>query len=381
MDVLSLLQKKTYSLVFDIGSATVGVAIARYSKGKPIHILFTHRELIQYGETQGATALGNYLADTIEKAGSKALEALGTLGDRDISYSLYAFAHAPWAHTRAQHVEGNLQSEVPITKELLQQFMAKKMPVSKVQGRTQLERHITKITLNGYPTLDPYGKKATHIAITALESDVSDVVHNSISNAFQNVFPNHRVSLDSFLFAATHLREFFEKSDTYTMMDISGEYTSLSIIRDDTIAASTWAGFGTEYLIRSLLTGEKTDRQSVVSELAMYIDNTCTPSQCRKIETALVSTEQEWVKAFGDACATLSKHSRIPTRVYISVDTRYGKWFKTVIEKIDFAHFTITGKPLQAHILNLDRTQKPIKYKEGVKQDTVLALGVLFVDK
>ncbi|MBF05182.1 hypothetical protein CL644_00515 [bacterium] len=240
---------------------------------------------------------------------------------------------------------------------------------------------MTKIALNGYTTADPYGKKAENIAITALESDVSDIIHNSISDAFQNTFPNHRVNLDSFLFVATHLREFFENSGTYALMDIGGEYTSLSVIRDDTITASTWAGFGTEYLIRSLLTGEKTDRQSVVSELVMYIDNTCTPSQCRKIETALVSIEQEWIKAFGDACANLSKHSRIPTKVYVSVDKRYGKWFKTVIEKIDFANFTITGKPLEAQILTLDRAKKSIKYKEGVKQDTVLALGVLFVDK
>ncbi len=255
------------------------------------------------------------------------------------------------------------------------------MPRLKTQGRTQLERHVTKIALNGYTTADPYGKKTENIAITALESDVSDIIHNSISDAFQNTFPNHRVNLDSFLFVATHLREFFENSGTYALMDIGGEYTSLSVIRDDTITASTWAGFGTEYLIRSLLTGEKTDRQSVVSELVMYIDNTCTPSQCRKIETALVSIEQEWIKAFGDACANLSKHSRIPTKVYVSVDKRYGKWFKTVIEKIDFANFTITGKPLEAQILTLDRAKKSIKYKEGVKQDTVLALGVLFVDK
>lgn len=381
MGALSFLSKDLYAIVFDIGSATIGVAIAKYSKAKSIEILFTHREFIQYGNEQSADALGEYVAETIEKAGAKALENLGKSGRLNASYTVHALIHAPWVHSQTQYAEGNLQTEVPVTKELLQQFMAKKMPLTHTDGRVQLDRHVTQITLNGYPTTKPYDKSAKNIAITALESDISDSIHRSIVESFSNVFPNHTVNLDSFLFATTQLSEFFEEFDTYTIIDIGGEYTSIHVIRDNIVSASTWASFGTEYLVRALTKEDESNRQSAVSELAIYIENTCTPSQCRKVETSLAGVEQVWVRAFGDACAKLSKQSRIPTKVFIFIDKRYGKWFKDVIEKIDFGHFTVTGNPLEAQFLSLDRAKRPIKYNESTKQDVILALEILFVDK
>ncbi|MBL4644766.1 MAG: hypothetical protein JKX80_02785, partial [Candidatus Pacebacteria bacterium] len=372
--------KSSLALVFDIGSATVGVAIAKYKKGKPINVFFTHRVLINYGTDQSAKSLGGYVGTAIEKAATEALEQLGRL-DVGSDYTVHAIVHAPWTDSQAQRAEGVLEEETLITRELLQQFTVRHLPEQKVEGRIQFDRHITRIELNGYSTTQPYKKKAKKIAVTILKSSMSDSVHASILNAFSSALPNHDVHIDAFLFAATQLRELFAGNDAYTIIDVGEEYTSLSIVRDETVAGSAWASFGTEYLIRAISKEDAEARQSAISQLTMYIDNTCTPAQCRDTETALEKPEKEWTRTFGDACTKLSKIHRMPTKTFVSVDKHYGPWFKRVIEKIDFGQFTVTGRPLEAQLLSIEKAARSFSFAESVKRDSMLSLGILFVDK
>lgn len=384
MAALSLVpkfSKTSHTLIFDIGSASVGVAIAKYSRGKAIDILFTHRELIAFGKDQSAEALGSYVGATIEAAGLKAIEALGTLDGVRGKYNVHAVVHAPWADSRTDRAESKLKEETVITREILQQFIAHQLPETQAEGRIEFDRHVIRIELNGYTTTQPYKKKAEHIAVTVLKSSMSEVVHAAIFRAFSNILPNHDIHVDAFLFAATQLNELFEDSDAYTIIDIGGEYTSLSIVREGTVAGSVWASFGTEHLVRTISKGDEMSRQSAVSELAMYIDNSCTPAQCRKVEGLLKSSEQEWNKTFGDACSKLSRIKRMPTETFVSIDRQYYPWFKKAIERLDFGQFTVTGKPLDAKLLSAEQSSTELNFPETTKKDPMLTLGALFVDK
>ncbi|MAZ67692.1 hypothetical protein CL652_02910 [bacterium] len=383
MNVLSLLpgfSKALHVLVFDIGSASVGVAIARYREGT-IDVLFTHREPIAFGDEQDAAALGSYVGAAIKAAGKEAIEALGRLEGVRGKYDVRAIVHTPWADSRSDRAESTLDAETMITKEVLQQFIAQQLPVTATKGRIEFDRHVMKIELNGYATTKPYKKRAESIAVTVLKSSMSEVIHTAIQGALADVLPNHSVHIDAFLFAAMQLNKSPEEHDAYTIVDVGGEYTSISIVRNEAVEGSSWVNFGTEYLVRTIAKGDEMSRLSAVSELTMYINNSCTPAQCRKIEKLLQDSEQEWIKTFGDACSELSRIRRIPTTTFISIDKRYKPWFAKAIERLDFGQFTVTGKPLETKSLSTQRTGRELIFKENAKKDSMLSLGVLFVDK
>jgi len=368
-------------VMFDIGSASVGVALATHKKDKGVVIHFTHREPIKFGSDQSASALGSYVAAAIKIAGTRAVDAAADASKFGNDYSVHAITHAPWASSRSLRADGVLSKEIKITREILQQFMAEHLPKTHTEGRVQFDRHVTRIELNEYATTEPYGKKANHIAMTVLESSMADTIYTAITNAFAEVFSDRETHMDAFLFAATQMNELFEKSDTYTIVDVGGEYTSVSVITNGTVTESVWASFGTEYLVRAVLDGADEGRQSAISELVMYIDNTCTPAQCRKLDSLLKKIEREWITAFGDACAKLSKTHRIPTKTFISIDKRFGPWFKQAVEHVDFGQFSVTGQPLKARLLTLEAANSRLTFKEPAKRDLMLSLGVLFVDK
>lgn len=372
-------QKGSNAVIFDLGSASVGVAVVQYQNNKPIKVLFTKRILIQYGKEKSAENLATYLTTAIGKLGEEVIQQIGKLRLSE-KYTVHAIAHAPWADSRSERAEGSLPENTTITREILKEFVAQNMPETQTQGRTQFDSHITRIELNGYATTEPYKKRAESLAITVLKSSMSDVIHASLIHTFTKIFPRHEVHIDAFLFVTMQLHELFEGNDAYTLIDIGDEYISLNVIRNDTVAGSTWATFGTEHLIRALSKNDPDLRQTTISELSMYMANTCTPAQCRKVESALESIEKEWVKAFGDACAQLAKSHRLPSLTYVSVDKRYGPWFKRVIEKLDFGQFSVTGQPLEARLLSVEKSNRTVHYSENAKRDLMLSLGILFVD-
>ncbi len=381
MNVLSLFSRAhpTHTVLFDIGSATVGVAIAKYHAGHPIEILFTHREFIKY--TDGVD-VAESLRVAVENAGNTAVTALGALGRHGVrTYSVQAIAHAPWIDSYSTRIESGLKTETTITRALLQKFMRDKLPQTQVANRIQCDYHVTKIELNGYHTMDPYQKKAQHVALTILQSTMAIKVHEALRTAYGNVFPNHEVHIDAFLFAITQLQDVVTQSNALSILDIGGEYTTLHVIQDGVAVASIGIDFGTEHVLRTLMDGTQLNRQAALSELGMYLANTCTPSQCRKIETALERADAEWVRVFGDACTTLHKTHRIPNTLHIVGNTRVTKWFTAILARMDFATFTTTGQPLEPSLVSLGAQHREVGFRGGAKADTVLALLALFVDK
>ncbi|PCI90481.1 hypothetical protein COB18_00085 [Candidatus Kaiserbacteria bacterium] len=376
----SAASKRTPALIFDIDSGSVGVAIARYRSGKSTQVLFTHRELIRFGDKQDAESLAGYIAEAISRAGTKALESFGSLKLRG-NYSVHVILHAPWVDSQSQRAESILQTETIITPELLQQFMAKKIPETHTEGRIQFDRHVTNIELNGYSTADPYKKKAQSIAMTILESSMSEYVHGVINNAFAELFPNHEIHIDSFLFITTQLPELFKNNDAYTLIDIGGEHTSLTIVNNNTVRESAWANFGTEHLVRAISKEGDNPRPTAVSELTMFLSDMCTPAQCKTIEGLLSTVEADWTRTFGDACAQLNKSRKLPTKVFIAIDPKYSSWFISRIGRIDFGHFTITGNVMDAEIIMPDLIAPGVTFLETAKRDALLSTGVLFVDK
>ena len=372
-------QRTTYALVFDINSASVGVAVIEHIPKKPIRIHATHRTPINYGDKSDAQSLGAYLAQAITDIATTGLNSLGKVKGFKGQYDVRALVHAPWAASHPQQADSQLEDETTITKDFLRDFMAQHLPDITPEGRIQFDKHITRIALNGYNTTEPYNKDARHVGITMLNSTMAEPIYQHIMNAFAGVVPNHTVHLDSFVFATTQLDQLAETVDAYTIVDIGGEYTSINVVRDSTVTGTSWAPFGTEYLVRAVAGDDPDARSTAQSEVVMFLDNTCTPSQCRKIEDALKTSDAQWNKAFGDACAELSKTMRIPSVVFLSVEKRYAPWFKKAIERVDFGQFTVTGRPMHTQLLTIDHNgEYSLMFEGDAKRDTLLALGALY---
>lgn len=371
----------SYALVFDIGSAHVAASFVRYRPTHPAEVLFVHRSTIHYGEDPSADDLAYAVNDAIQKTARRMLDTIGKRTDVPSSrYALHAIVHAPWASSSSQRSERALQKETTVTKKLLQQFVDRNITPNTNPARTQFDGHITDVELNGYSTANPYKKTAKTLAVTYLSSTMATAVYDSLIDAFWQVFPEHTVQLHPFMYVALGLSGLFDNAESFTLIDIGGTYTSISTVEGRTVTNSAAAAFGTEHLIASVTKGDTDSRAAAASELTLFLKNTCTPSQCRKLEDLLKPAEQEWARAFGDACTEIAQTHKLPTRTFIAVSKDYFPWFERVIERFDFGQFTVTGRSLCAEQVSFNKTGSKVYFVTPSEYDLSLALGILFVE-
>ena len=362
-------------LVCDINSATVGAAVVSHTRAKTT-IHHTVRTPIHYTDETGAESLGAAVSAALTQALTEALDALmHTTQNRE--FTVRGIVHAPWAHSRSQHTHTQLDEPTVVTKELLQDIVARTLGQHPQSGRRVFERHVTRVELNGYATLAPYGKDAHTVHVSAIESSIAEPVYAAIQRAFKSVVPEQTVHLDAFVYALTSLKDILRTEDAYTVADIGGEYTSLTMMRNDAIVDTTSLAFGTEHLVRAVARDDADALAAARSEIALYLSDTCTPSQCRSIEQALAPAQHSWQEMFLKGLERISHNHRLPNAVYVFVNAQYVPWFAKALALPEGAPYTITGKPLKPYMPYTQLHDHQITYAQGVKPDTLLMLAAL----
>jgi hypothetical protein len=374
-----------YSVVFDVGSASVGAAIIHHPSRKPAEIIYTVRSAIPMGRKNGEKDLTRTLTETVKKTGESVVSAFkNTRGHRG-DFRVHAVIHPPWITSSTGRAEAALSQKTVVTKELLQQFAVRRLPMEKVPGVVQFDRHITSIELNGYNTEQPYEKLAEHVAMTMTASYMQEETYDALLKAFAGVFPNHTVHVDAFVLVATQAPELFKNNENaFAFIEIGGRHTAISVIKDRSAAGTLVTDFGVDNVVRAIAGSNSESDEAAKSLLGMYLANTTTPSQSRKVEQSLSAAETLWTKKFGDACKQLvdTQKRKIPATAYVLMDAKFALWFKKVIGKIDFAQFTVTARPFDVRVLGPQNMQNSVHFLGSAKRDSMLFFAsLLAVDK
>ena len=363
-----------YSVLYDIGSGSVGAALIEYTDTH-VRVVSALREPLPFSDEQHADEFAGLIAHTLARVSESVREELGRRSLKPHEYDIRTIVHTPWAYTHSTSVSGHFERETVVTRNVLRSFVAERLSTSAPEGHTQFNRHITRIELNGYHTNNPYKKSATHLSVSILVSSMPSAIYNVINEAFANLFPGHTIRIDSFIYTSMQLPELADTADSYTFVDIGGERAVVYVVRDHTILAHAQIPFGVQHVLRGVTHNDPEKTPAAASLLTMYLANTCTPSQCRKVEEALEPVEAEWTRAFGEAAARITKTHRLPTPTYVSVDAQSAAWFIRTLKKIDFCQFTVTTEPLAPRILSFESEVSALLLVESVPKDTPLLLA------
>ena len=254
--------------------------------------------------------------------------------------------------------------------------MEREFESDSADGRVMFDQHVSNIELNGYDTKDPYGKKASELAVSMLSSAMHEIVHQEVTAAIERVFPERAVHIDAFIRSTTQYASKLIEADEYTLIDIGGEYTTLNVVRGASIEQGARVQLGTLELLRGASGSEAAD-EAAKSALIMYLSNTCTPSQCRKIESLLKPTEKKWLSAFKDALYEAIKERSLPAVLFVSVDSRFYPWFETFLKREEFSSYTATKRPFSPQLIRADGSVRPVN-ATGKSPDNQLMLATFF---
>jgi hypothetical protein len=366
------------SLVIDIRSSSIGASLVKNFKGKnkvPV-ILETYREQIFYTERPKSAEFIQRSHYTLNRVLN---EIMSKKHDPLPLRNTYVFYGSPWYKNeikKLKHVEKKITvaSEQYLKKIIRETFID-------TNKKELVEQKCISVKLNGYKTKNPIDKKFKEIEIEFYESILHQDTHDEITkivNSYTQGQPVHHRTHPLTVFEVISKK--FEPIDNYTIIDISGEITELTVVKKDEIKVTASVPHGSHFFVRGLSKKCNLDFLNSFSKLDLIL-NAEVDEHCEKDSIkAFAEMKVEWATEIREALVD-SKIRAIPSNVFVLVDKEVTKLTRNILNEpeIYFGALKFKKKP-NLFFINSHEIENLCVYRNSVRKDSILSLEANYVE-
>lgn len=390
---MQLLHDKTegqhFVVVFDIGSASVAGAYVLIDKGKTPQIIFTVREFIPFQEKLDFPRFLTSMVKTLELVFAKMQQAgAGTNIDK-----AFCIMSSPWYASQTRIIKYQRPEPFQVTAKGIKSLIDKEIDLfrhsklfehSKVDDTLPeiIEAKTIQVRLNGYETRSPYGQRASEAEIALYISMIPPNILGLVYDSIDRFWHTDKVNFSSFsLVAYDTIRDIFSDDDTFLFIDVSGEITDISIIKDSVLLESISFPIGRNLLIRSIAKSLKIPIETANTELSMYLEGNSHDEREAQIAKILNDLGGEWVTFFEDALAQFSNDLPIPNLIFYTADENVARWFEVHMQKAQFTKFAVENGSFSIKFLGEKFMHKFVNIPEPEHRDPFLTIETVFANK
>ncbi len=380
-------------LIYDIGNASVGGALAIIPKsGKPKIIYASRNSVSGAGRADSAkliSAAGKSLetvSKDIEKNGLRHLKF--TPFGINTPQKAFCILSSPWHVSQTRTVLLKKDKPFTATKKLLDELILdetnnfKRSPLVKEKINSDknilIESETVQIKLNGYETNVPESKQATTLQVSAFLSLSPETVIDSFSEKIRKVFNLENISFNSFpLTAFTSIKKIFEKQD-FIFVDISGETTDVSLAKNGALSEIVTFPIGKKSVIRELTDKLRTTPEEALSLFYLYQENKLSEEGENRVSEALIASGKNWLESFRNTLIEIGEGFSLPNTIFFTSDKDAETWFGNLMRKEDYSQFTLTESSFLIKPVDAQSLTPACDTDNSVKKDPFLAIGAIF---
>ena len=261
--------KRSESVVLvDIGANAVAGAYARYSKNTLLELLYARRLPIEVQKNEprerAMIRALEVLGDTLVREGVPAL--VRATGSHAVDAVLVSI-DSPWQETRVSAEKIATEASFVFTKHLVADAIQKATPPT--SGKIFLDTSVIATVLDGYETLDPYGKKVHTASVIILTTLVDQLVNDTVRSIFQNLYHTKRILLRSgSALRYLAMRGAFPHERDALILDATGPSASIALVQKGLLVAVSEAAVGGAEATAATNGGSATEFARGFSELA-----------------------------------------------------------------------------------------------------------------
>jgi hypothetical protein len=274
-----------------------------------------------------------------------------------------------------------LDKDFVFKRELLAKILknATKDLESKVDGEI-IEKNVASILVNGYETDEPFNKKTKDIKMSFYLSHIAEKTKNDIEEIIKNNF--HAMEIQNHSHASvlySFLKQNIPSSNNYLLLDISGEITEITVIRNSFFKKHITIPVGSHIFSRKLSEIYGYDLYNSWSHVNLFLDEKNDPASKKKIGKVFDHIKDYYLDLVKTAFQQ-EKVIDIPTKIFIISDNEVRSLIKNIFESSDgYAGTLKMSRKPDIISFNRETFSNLCLYAPGVQADNIISIFSNFV--
>jgi len=354
-------KKDKIIVVFDIGSGSVGGAIVKIPAQATNPLGSSDRDKYLPSIIKSARVDIKLCKNVeIDKLLEEMLKSLKVVADNihgskaDNPSQIFCVLSSPWYISENRLVKTEHDKPFIFTQRLADDLLSEEISsfttlYQHTYGSTDsipeiIENHITTVSANGYPCALPIGVSTNSIEMNMIISVVPKLFLDKIRKVISNTWSHKSVYFSSFALSSyMAVKDLYINSDSYILLDISGEITDVSIISKGVFKTSLSFPFGKNKLFNHITNALKIELRDVKELFNLYMKNTLLEKDKEKVIQAFNAAEKSWSTSFKECVGSLRYTFILPETVFLTADEDIKLWFKDVISREEYLQSMVAG--------------------------------------
>ncbi len=353
MGIFSSSKNEELVAIFDIGSASVSGALVRM----PADSKISSKPTIVYTTTVELELSDDLSFDKFLNVMQESVATVARLL-KDIKLGApkkaFCFMASPWYASQIRVMKLSKNAPFLFTEKLSTELINKEITSFEAVDLKKfgdpgnlklLETKNIEIKLNGYQTETPFGKKAREIELTAFFSVSPKIVIERVEHAIEKSFTLPAINFLSFLFSSFVVsRNLFAHDHNFLLLDIGGEVTDVSIIKNTNLVESVSFPPGKNFILRRIATQLGKTPAEIRSLIALFLGGGMEEAAKAALQPIFTQAKKDWLSAFQQALFSISDELSVPEQVFVTVDEDIASWFVEVIQAEEFSQHVLSEK-------------------------------------
>jgi len=385
-------------VVFDIGSASVGGALVLLAENKKPRILYSTRKQMTFQTSLNVKKFESSMFRSL-KAVVSDLEKNGLIhlnflkAENKEIREAFCFLSSPWNVSRTKIIKTIKDKPFVVSDELIESYIKKEEDLfigsdldtlDKDGGVELMDRKIIQFKLNGYRVNDPYRKKINSVETSLFLSVANRNILDKIEDIIGGVFHLDKLHMHSFTLAGfLVLRDIFNSEDDFIFLDVRGEVTDISFVKDGIIKETQSFPLGRNSFIREVVKGFGNTYQLTTSIFKSYISGELDEKTRLKLDNVLSDVRGKWASSLENGMLDLSDGSILPKNIFILADDDISGLIKEIIETEKFTKliFPDYGKAANPILVDSYKINDFCSFGRIKEKDAFLGIEALFINR
>jgi len=379
-------KENNLTLVFDIGSASVGAALFETNTKVIPKIIYSVREIIP---VQRQIDFDNFVFLTMKTlqivAGKICLAHLG------IPERIFCTLSSPWYASQTRVITFNKNTPFLFNNKFANNLIDKEIKLfgkeyientESVNSMRVLELKNIQTIADGKVQEKITEQKIKNIEITLFISMSGEEFLNKIEDVISQHFHEKKIQFSSLTTNTFSLfRDMFSDKNNFILLDIGGEVTDLSMVKNDILVDYISFPLGYNYLFRNVAEALDCTLGEAKSYISLYKDKHMAESMGVRFEIIMNRLKKNWLMKFEESILSLANDLPIPATIFITVDKNLNNFFTEIIKSEKFNKDIVTKNKFEVIPLNTQNLHGLATFNEGINRDSFLTIESIYINR